>query len=407
MTSVGGRCATRGEQVNRKRLFRALTITMTVGVLAAMDDGVAQQPTIPQIRFKAETPLVLPPDLHFGETAGVGVNSQGHVFVFSRGNSASGPAFGATASQLLEFEGKGKFVREIGKNLAAWSYAHSVRIDKDDNIWAVDKGSNVVVKFNPAGRVIAIYGRRDEPTHGPHPSPQVGPAPVHRDGIFDQPTDIAWNSAGDAFITDGYVNARVAKLNKDGAWVKSWGERGTGPGQFYTPHAVAVDARDNVYIGDRGNARVQVFNSNGEFLRQFTVDALWLELAPGTPNANPIFWTPPQRRRDDPTVPKAYPRDMPMNLTRFPGAPDAMCIPPGPDQVLFVADVNPSRIYKVSLEGKILGVLGEPGEKLGQFLAMHGLACPSANTLWVADMLNWRVQKLTLDGGLRTTSQDD
>lgn len=384
-------------QVQKPNVFRVLALVCGIVTLLQPRHAAQQKPAIPELRFKAEAPLVLPDDLHFGETAGVAVNSKGHVFVFSRGNSAMGPAFGATAAQLFEFDAKGQYVREIGKGLLAWAYAHAVRVDKDDNIWAVDKGSNVVVKFNPQGRVVAIHGRRDEPTHGPHPSPQTGPAPTHRNGIFDQPTDVAWNSAGDAFISDGYVNSRVAKLNKDGAWVKSWGERGSGPGQFYTPHAIAVDAQDNVYVGDRGNGRIQVFDSNGKFLRQFSLDVPFLELAPGAPNANPIFWTPPTKRRDDPAVPKTYPVEMPLSLTRFPGAPDAMCITSGPNQVLYVADVNPSRIYKVSLDGKVLGALGGPGSKLGEFIAIHGLACQGQNTVWVADMLNWRIQKLTLN----------
>src|SRR5436190_23162606 len=103
----------------------------------------------------------LPADLYFGEVGGVAVNSKGHVFVFSRGN-VTGPAFGATAAQLLEFGPDGKYLREIGHNLYAWAYAHTVRIDKDDNIWAVDKGSDMVVKFNPQGRVVMVFGRKKE-----------------------------------------------------------------------------------------------------------------------------------------------------------------------------------------------------------------------------------------------------
>src|SRR4030088_3679087 len=106
----------------------------------------AQQSPVPEIRYRSIPDfLKLPPDLYFGEVAGVAVNSKGHVFVFSRGNT-TGPAYGATASQLLEFGPDGKYLREIGKNLYAWSYSHAVRVDRNDNIWAIDKGSDMVVK---------------------------------------------------------------------------------------------------------------------------------------------------------------------------------------------------------------------------------------------------------------------
>src|SRR4030095_15558816 len=121
----------------------------------------AQQP-VPEIPYTANADfLKLPVDLYLGEVGGVAVNSKGHVFVFSRGNT-TGPAFGAAGAQLLEFDKDGKFVREIGKNLYAWAYAHTVRVDKDDNIWATDKGSDMVVKMSPEGRVLMVFGRRTE-----------------------------------------------------------------------------------------------------------------------------------------------------------------------------------------------------------------------------------------------------
>src|SRR5271156_796046 len=120
------------------------------------------QQSIPEIKFQAQTDFFqLPPDLYFGEAAGVAVNSKGHVFVFSRG-STTGPAYGAAAAQLLEFDADGKYVREIGRNLYAWSFAHAVRIDKEDNIWAVDKGSDMVIKFDPDGQVMMVFGRKKE-----------------------------------------------------------------------------------------------------------------------------------------------------------------------------------------------------------------------------------------------------
>ena len=206
----------------------------------------------PEIRFTSVPDYPnLPAGMNFGEVPGVAVNSIGHVFVFSRSNSANGPAFSAAAAQLLEFDQNGNFVREIGRGLYAWSEAHSVRIDRNDNIWAIDKGSNMVVRFNPQGRVVWVFGRKQEAADGAepleHPDPPLPPV----DGNFRQPTDVAWDSQGNTYITDGYVNSRVAKYDKNGDWVKSWGSKGTGPGQFDIPHSIAIDLRDNIYVGDR------------------------------------------------------------------------------------------------------------------------------------------------------------
>ena len=207
-----------------------------------------------------------------GEVAGVAVNSRGHIFVFSRG-STTGPAYGAGAAQLLEFDTDGKFLREIGHNLYAWSFAHSVKIDRDDNIWVADKGSDMVIKFDPQGRVAMVFGRKQEASDEgtaplKHPRPPLPPV----DGMFRQVTDMAWDAAGNTYISDGYINSRVAKIDKNGAWIKSWGEPGDQPGQFSTPHSIAVDAEGNVYVADRGNRRIQVFDGDGKFLRQIVID---------------------------------------------------------------------------------------------------------------------------------------
>src|SRR6476646_4839701 len=137
-----------------------------------------------------------PPPVRMNEVPGVAVNSKGHIFVFTRSNSASGPAYGPTAAQLLEFGPKGAFIREVGRQLYGWSFAHSVRIDKDDNIWAIDKGSDMIIKMNQAGRVLMVFGRRKESADGAepwgHPNPPLPPS----DGMFRQPTDVAWDSQG-------------------------------------------------------------------------------------------------------------------------------------------------------------------------------------------------------------------
>src|SRR6202041_2241378 len=265
------------------------------------------QQAVPTINFESvPNPLKLPTSMYFGEVSGVAVNSKGHVFALSRGNT-SGPAYAAAATQLLEFDKDGKFIREIGKNLYAWSFAHTVKIDPNDNIWVTDKGSDMVIKFDPDGRVIMVFGRKQEASDEDteplkHPKP---PLPAE-DGRFRQVTDVAWNKAGDTFISDGYINSRVAKVDKDGNWLKSWGERGTGPGQFHTPHSIALDANGSVYVADRSNRRIQVFDGEGNFLRQFTIDV------PVPPGARPAIGYAP----DEAAIAAG---------TFAPGAPWAIC----------------------------------------------------------------------------------
>jgi DNA-binding beta-propeller fold protein YncE len=308
----------------------------------------AQEKTVPEIPYESVPNLLkLPNDFYLGEAAGVAVNSQGHIFVYTR----------SAQTRLFEFDAKGNFVREIGKDLYGFSFAHVVRIDKDDNIWCVDEGANMVIEFDPQGRVMMLFGRKPEAVEGGAPPPPgVTPPPpnpafasfAHR--LFNRPTDVAWDPAGNSFIADGYGNSRVVKFDRDGNWVTEWGKRGTAPGEFHTLHSIATDAKGNVYVGDRENNRIQVFDGEGNFLKEWT-------------NA---------------------------------GAPWAICITPGPKQVLYTSDSLAGRIYKLDLDGNILGEFGKDGKRLGQFGWVHEISCPSENTLFVAELLNWRVQKLIL-----------
>ena len=352
-----------------KALLTACVVLMATPCLA--------QQSAPQIPFDsiAEFPK-LPDGMNFGEVPGVAVNSKGHVFVFTRSNSANGPAYAPTAAQLLEFTAEGDFVREVGKGLYAWAFAHSVRIDKDDNIWAIDKGSDMIVKFNQAGRVQWVFGRRKESAEAEtKPWEHVNPPLPPIDGMFRQPTDVAWDSKGNIYISDGYVNSRVAKYDMHGKWVKSWGEPGTGPGQFHLPHAIAIDKNDNVYVGDRTNHRIQVFDTDGKFLRMFMITV------PPDMTTRAVYGPTPTGDR----------------LTQAIGAPNSICITQGPNQVMFVGESTfPGRIFKVTLEGKVLGVIGKSGRELKEFSGAHGLACPSENLIYAAETANWRVQKLIL-----------
>jgi sugar lactone lactonase YvrE len=338
--------------------------------------AVAQQ-GIPDIPFESSADfLKLPAGMNFGEVPGVAVNSKGHVFVFTRSNSAGGPAFAPSAAQLLEFGPKGEFIREIGKGLYGWSFAHSVRIDKDDNIWAIDKGSDMVIKFDQAGRVLMVFGRRKESADAEtKPWENVDPPLPAIDGLFRQPTDVAWDSNGNIYITDGYINSRVAKYDRNGDWVKSWGTKGTAPGQFRLPHAIAIDRNNNIYVGDRTNHRIQIFDTDGKFLRMFTIDV------PPVAGTKAVNGNTPTGDR----------------LKELIGAPNSICITSGPNQVMFVGETTfPGRVFKVSLDGKVLGVIGRSGRLLKQFSGAHALACPSETEIYVAETSNWRVQRLTL-----------
>jgi hypothetical protein len=346
-------------------------------LLLAAPPALAQQ-SVPTIAFDSvPNPVHLPHNMYFGEVSGVALNSKGHIFVLSRGNT-SGPAFAAAAAQLLEFDAKGNFIGEMGKNLYAWSFAHTVKVDPQDNVWVTDKGSDMLIKFDPEGHVLMVFGRKQEASDedtGPlkHPKP---PLPAE-DGRFRQITDVTWDKAGNTFISDGYINSRVAKVGKDGSWLKSWGDRGKEPGQFNTPHSIATDAQGNVYVADRGNHRIQVFDGDGKFLRQFTINV------PVPAGAKPAIGKIPDEA-------------MMAGGTFAPGSPWSICITPPPNQVLYSSDAWPGRIYKLSLDGKVLGVLGQSGKQLKQFGWIHAMACPSENTLYVAELLNWRVQKLIL-----------
>ncbi len=367
------------------KLCSLLALTL-LGSVASAQDGAA----VPEIPFDSSPNfLKLPADMYLGEASGVAVNSKHHIFVFSRGNT-TGPAYGATAAQLLEFAPDGKFIREIGHNLYAWSFAHAVRIDKDDNIWAIDKGSDMIIKFDPQGRVAMIFGRKKEASdEGAEPWKHPNPPRPAVDGQFRQPTDVTWDTQGNIFISDGYINSRVAKFDKNGDWVKQWGvptpaedRANPKPGEFNTPHSIASDAQGNIYVADRGNRRIQVFDPDGNSIRIIQINV------PPPATIHPWMGNPPSERA----------------LEAQNGAPWAICITPGPTQYLYSADAMPGRIYKLSLDGKVLGVLGSSGRQLKQFGWIHELACPSENEIYAAEILNWRVQKLTLHPSKTGTS---
>ncbi|HMF94628.1 MAG TPA: hypothetical protein VKE96_10050, partial [Vicinamibacterales bacterium] len=222
------------------------------------------------------------------------------------------------------------------------------------------------------------------------PWERVNPPRPPVPGQFRQPTDVAFDTDGNIYISDGYINSRVAKFTKDGDWVASIGEPGGGElGKLNTPHTISYDAKGNIYVGDRGNRRIQVIDpKTNKFVKEIKIDAT----AP--PDAMPWMGAKPD------VAALLAPNAPPGSGTMAPGAPWAICVtPPNPQgqQFLYSSDAFPGRVYKLSVpDGKVLGQLGRSGHQLKQFGWIHEIACPSENEIYVAELLNWRVQKLQL-----------
>jgi len=195
----------------------ALRPELSEAVLLAQSKAKAEN--VPEIPYTSVPNfLKLPADLYFGEGIGIATNSKGHVFVYTRSGD----------TRLLEFDQNGAYVREIGQGVYGLEFAHAVRVDKDDNIWVVDEGTNMVIRFNPEGRVTMVLGRRPEPVMGAFDS-TLPPAPPSK-YQFARPTDVAWDAQGNIFVSDGYVNSRVVKYDRNGRFLASVGTtRGAGP----------------------------------------------------------------------------------------------------------------------------------------------------------------------------------
>ncbi len=215
----------------------------------------AKAQNVPEIPYDSVPNfLKLPPGLYLGEAMGVATNSKGHVFVYTR----------SANTRLFEFDQNGNYVREIGEGNYGFEFAHSVRVDPQDNIWAVDEGTNMVIKFNPAGRVVMVLGHRPDVVAGAVATTN-GPAPPAEKYTFGRPTDVAWDPQGNIFVSDGYVNQQRREVRQERPVPQAGGQRESRdrqPNQFNPPHGIAVDAQGNVYVADRANHRMQVFDND-------------------------------------------------------------------------------------------------------------------------------------------------
>jgi hypothetical protein len=343
-----------------KRLKSPLAALLLAAAAVLAAPAMAQD-----IGYSNSWPLTLPHDTFFGMAAGVATDSKGHVFVYTRNTDpimvlGGSRAFAHGGSSLYEFGPDGKFVRQIGKQIYGFLAAQQVRIDPHDNIWVVDRYSSMVIKLNPQGQVAMLLGRKPESVDVPS-TPDTGrgnpPGSGAQSDLFQSPTDVAWDASGNIFVADGIGNARIAKFTPDGVFVKSWGSRGSDPSQFKTAHGIAVDANGNVYVGDRGNHRIQVFDNNGNFKSSITSG----------------------------------------------GDPEAICISPGAHQYLFSSNSNAANdldhggeIYKLELDGTVVGKFGQAGKGPKDFGSVNAIDCRNPRALYVAEAGNWRVTKVDL-----------
>jgi DNA-binding beta-propeller fold protein YncE len=264
----------------------------------------------------------LPAGWNFGETSGVAVDKNDNVWVFNRG-----------PHPVIEFDKNGRMLRAW--NEVPVQSSHGIRVDPEGNVWLVDVAGHKILKMSPEGRVLMIIGA-------------VGNAAGNNESkdAFNRPTGIIFAPGGNFFVSDGYVNSRVVKYNGAGDYISHWGAKGTNDGEFNLVHDVALDARGRLYVADRTNQRIQIFDQDGKFLGKWTnVGAPWGLAYAAKENA------------------------------------------------LYMADGVNDRVVKLNLDGQVLGVLGSHGKVPGKFDFVHNIAVDSTGAIYTAEIKNWRVQK--------------
>jgi DNA-binding beta-propeller fold protein YncE len=265
----------------------------------------------------------LPEGWNLGEASGVSVDKQDNVWVFNRG-----------AHPVVQLDKSGRFLR--GWKDVAVTSSHGIKVDPQGAVWLVDVKGHSVSKYTAAGRLQLVIA-----TAGRNPS-----ANNDEQYAFNQPTGLAFKPNGDFYVSDGYGNSRVVQYSRDGEYIRHWGRKGTRDGEFDLVHDVAVDKSGRVYVADRTNERVQVFDAEGKFI------AKWV----------------------------GY------------GAPWGLAYAEK-ENALYMCDGKNNRVVKLDLDGKPLGVLGGFGKGPGKFDFAHHMAIDSEGSLYVVEIKNWRVQK--------------
>jgi len=292
------------------------TFLLSLSLLTALTGPAWTDDRIPDYRPVPGWPK-LPDDIKLGPVSAVATDTADRVYVFHRGKHP-----------VLVFDRDGQFLRSWGDDFV--KTAHGLRVDRENNVWVTDIGNHLVMKFDTEGKLLLSLGKKGQPGDK-----------IDR---FNRPTDVAIAPTGEFYVTDGYGNARVMKFSKEGKFLKQWGKKSTGPGEFDLPHAICLDAKGQVYVGDRENNRVQVFDADGMFLAQ------WKES----------------------------------------GAPYGLFLS---GNQMFVADSRADWVKVLSLEGKTLGRWGEKGSGPGQFNGPHMLCVDAQGAVYVAEVGGQRVQK--------------
>jgi len=345
-----------GEVLVKAYLAATAAISLALGTISAWAQSRATADTAPDLAYEAVPNFFqAPAGDYMGELQGVATNSKGNVFAFFRGPQ----------TRLWEFTPDGKFLKEIGKGFYGFQFAHSVRVDRHDNIWTVDEGTNVVTKFNPTGtKVLMVIGHRPNLSDGPVATTR-GPNPPDEKYTLCRPTDVAWDGQDNIFISDGYCNNRVVKYSPEGKFLAQNGGSAVGKGEneYNLPHGLQVDHQGNVYVADRGNARYVVLDNNLKWKTAYTqYGTAWSD-----------------------------------------------CISEGPHQYLFMSNSNPNgngpgtwartgQIYKAELDGTPVGKFGHAGKLASGWQVVHMMDCRNPNQIIVGEIESWRMQKFVLKG---------
>ena len=197
----------------------------------------------------------------FSDVAGLSIDSEDRIYILNRGEHP-----------VMVFDREGNLLTSFGEGF--FNQVHGIQVCTDGSVYCTDYGNHTVSKFSQEGKLLQVLGKRDQPSKTGYvrkPDYMKSLATIKFSGPpFNRPTGVAFSPTGEIYISDGYGNARVHKFSPDGTLLSSWGEPGSAPGQFRCPHCVVVDKQGHVWVADRENHRIQIFNSQGEFLSQWT-----------------------------------------------------------------------------------------------------------------------------------------